>query len=279
MLRFCYGKWQPYGFGKAGWATWGPPFIPEPPSPVAKPGESGLRLRRSRPGRPAPPGGRLRQCCAGPAAALQRRRPPRSFRRSRFSAPRGLSVRSRAYPNLIPGRRPGWRPFSSGGPRAPPRSRPRGTSGEGRVSSRPRRDERFRGPGRTCGDARGAASGVWSAGVFHLGRRVRGGGARARRAEPGSGAAAAPPWMGAGAGSVPRWRRRGCWPPSAPRATRRLSPGSSRSRVGRKTERKGSGRTKPEKRARSRGTTPEGSRCGLQRHQRTFPKTGRFCGR
>lgn len=87
MLRFCYGKWQPYGFGKAGWATWGPPFIPEPPSPVAKPGESGLRLRRSRPGRPAPPGGRLRQCCAGPAAALQRRRPPRSLPALAFLCP------------------------------------------------------------------------------------------------------------------------------------------------------------------------------------------------
>lgn len=235
-------------------------------------------------GAPGPAAQRpLAAACASAAPAQQRRYndggPLGPFRRSRFSAPRGLSVRSRAYPNLIPGRRPGWRPFSSGGPRAPPRSRPRGTSGEGRVSSRPRRDERFRGPGRTCGDARGAASGVWSAGVFPPGRRVRGGGARARRAEPGSGAAAAPPWMGAGAGSVPRWRRRGCWPPSAPRATRRLSPGWSRSRVGRKTERKGSGRTKPEKRARSRGTTPEGSRCGLQRHQRTFPKTGRFCGR
>lgn len=112
----------------------------------------------------------LAAACASAAPAQQRRYndggPLGPFRRSRFSAPRGLSVRSRAYPNLIPGRRPGWRPFSSGGPRAPPRSRPRGTSGEGRVSSRPRRDERFRGPGRTCGDARGAASGVSSAGVF-----------------------------------------------------------------------------------------------------------------
>lgn len=139
--------------------SWGPPSragVARAPAPP----------RRPRPGRPAPPCGRLRpgalqaQRGAPPTAA-----PPVPFRRPRFSSPSRVWATSRVLPNTTLGRRTrtpraGAAALSPRGRGTRPRPRRRGTGGEGRVSRRSGRDEYFRGWGRTCGDRRGVASGV-----------------------------------------------------------------------------------------------------------------------
>uniref|UniRef100_A0A7N5JJB4 RNA exonuclease 4 n=1 Tax=Ailuropoda melanoleuca TaxID=9646 RepID=A0A7N5JJB4_AILME len=177
---------------------------------------------------------------------------------------------------------PGAVTLLPGGRRTSPCPGPCGTRGEGSVSSGSGRDEHFRGRGRTCPGARGVAAGVREVGVPGVGELGAGLGLRAvgkarlraRAAGLRSRASVGPQGPRTAAAG---WARRRL--PGASRVTPWLRRRLARSHLERKAGKRDSGKAKGEKQARNREAARASSWCGLQRRQRTSPKTGGRCRR